>query len=93
MDNVEVRLEGSPRRHALTDYVKWRGDLSFVAVPLCEVDLLILSQLAYLHFGDVAADGAMTLHAAASLLEKIPMEPGNSQTVADRHHLLQSLVG
>ncbi len=85
-------MEGSPRRRALADYVKWRGDLSFVAAPLCEVDLLILSQLAYLHFGDVTEDGAITFHTAASLLEKLPTEPGNSQTVANRHRLLEALA-
>lgn len=30
------------------DYLAWRGDLSFISVPFCEVDSLILSQLAYL---------------------------------------------
>ena len=35
---------------ALFDYLSWRGDLSFEAVPLCEVDSLILSILAYIDF-------------------------------------------
>ena len=35
---------------ALFDYLSWRGDLSFEAVPLCEVDSLILSILSYIDF-------------------------------------------
>ena len=37
---------------ALFDYLSWRGDLSFEAVPLCEVDSLILSILSYIDFAD-----------------------------------------
>ncbi len=35
------------------DYLKWRGDISFLAVPLCNADLLIFSELAYI---DLCAD-------------------------------------
>lgn len=31
----------------LHDYIAWRGDLSFEAVPPCDIDLLIFSRLAY----------------------------------------------
>lgn len=37
----------------LLDYLDWRGDLSFSAVPFCEVDHLILSELAYADFRNV----------------------------------------
>ena len=30
------------------DYLDWRGDLSLETAPFCEVDSLLLSQLAYL---------------------------------------------
>ena len=35
------------------DYFKWRGDLSLLAVPLCDADLLIFSELVYI---DLCAD-------------------------------------
>jgi hypothetical protein len=35
---------------ALFDYLSWRGDLSYEASPLCEVDSLILSILTYIDF-------------------------------------------
>lgn len=35
----------------MLDYLTWRGDLPFQVSPLCEVDDLVLSQLAYVCFG------------------------------------------
>ena len=35
------------------DYLTWRGDLSFRAVPFCEVDSLILSMFSYLDMQDI----------------------------------------
>ena len=37
----------------LKEYVSWRGDLSFSADPLNEVDLICFSQLAVLDFGGI----------------------------------------
>ena len=37
----------------LFDYLNWRGDLSFEASPLGEVDSLILSQISYMDFEDI----------------------------------------
>lgn len=34
----------------LFDYLKWRGDLSITAAPLCDVDRLIFAELAYIDF-------------------------------------------
>ena len=34
---------------SIADYIRWRGDLSFCAVPFCEIDALILCQISYLH--------------------------------------------
>lgn len=72
----------------MREYLKWRGDLSFAAVPLGEIDALILSQLAYLHFRDALGSAAVPLYAAARLVESIPRESGNAQVVMDRHMLL-----
>jgi hypothetical protein len=33
------------------DYLKWRGDLSFSTVPMCEVDALIFAELSYVDLG------------------------------------------
>lgn len=38
----------------LIDYIDWRGDLSFDASPLNEVDALIFCQLSYLNFTELA---------------------------------------
>ena len=35
------------------DYLEWRGDLSFDAVPLCDADRLILSELCYIDLGAI----------------------------------------
>ena len=32
------------------DYVKWRGDLPFEAVPFCEVDALVFAELTFLEY-------------------------------------------
>ena len=37
----------------LLTYLKWRGDLSFEQSPLCEVDVAILTQIAFLNFKDL----------------------------------------
>ena len=42
----------------LFDYLAWRGDLPFSAVPPCEADELLLSQLSYIFFdGFVPSQG------------------------------------
>jgi len=38
------------------DYLAWRGDLSFGNAPLCPVDSLILSMLAYMGLEEVVSD-------------------------------------
>lgn len=35
------------------DYIKWRGDLSFEASPISEIDILIFAELSYLSFDDI----------------------------------------
>ncbi len=39
----------------LFDYIAWRGDLTFDEAPLCEVDALAFSLLAYVDFDEVLA--------------------------------------
>ncbi len=38
----------------IIDYLKWRGDVSFSESPLNSIDVLIFSELSYLHFDDIA---------------------------------------
>lgn len=42
---------------ALIDYLAWRGDLEFSAVPPNEVDSLIFSQIIYIDFDSVLPEG------------------------------------
>ncbi len=39
----------------MMDYIDWRGDLDFSEVPICEVDTLILSQIAYVDFENIVS--------------------------------------
>ena len=41
----------------LFDYLSWRGDLTFDRSPFRPVDGLILSALAYVHFGTLVPEG------------------------------------
>ena len=46
----------------LFDYLTWRGDLDLLAVPFNEVDNLILSELAFVDFGEILpADPSVSL--------------------------------
>lgn len=51
------------------DYLKWRGDLPFELIPLCEADALIFCELAYIFFDGIVpestADGKITVAKAA----------------------------
>ncbi|MBR2528632.1 MAG: DUF2974 domain-containing protein [Blautia sp.] len=40
----------------MNDYLDWRGDLTFYQDPFCEVDNLILAQLAYTDFDGIVPD-------------------------------------
>ncbi len=41
---------------SITDYLAWRGDLSFSAAPFCEVDNLIFSMLAFIDYAGTVSD-------------------------------------
>lgn len=43
-------VEGGINVGNILDYLRWRSDLTLEQYPLCEVDNLILSQLAYLNW-------------------------------------------
>lgn len=52
----------------LADYIAWRGDLPFTSAPLCEVDNLLFSLIAYIDWDGVVPPpdkGRITLREAA----------------------------
>lgn len=53
------------------DYIRWRGDLSFEASPLCEIDALIFCELSYIFFDGIVPesidDGRITIKEAAEI--------------------------
>ena len=63
---------------ALTDYLAWRGDIDFSAVPPNEVDSLIFSQIIYLDFADIVPESktekGVTLLAAMKQYLKLRRE-------------------
>lgn len=54
----------------ITDYLKWRGDLTFKESPLNEVDNLILSELAYFEISKKDAEKKITIKEAINKLLK-----------------------
>lgn len=58
----------------MLDYIAWRGDLPFSAVPLNEVDNLIFSKLTFMDLQEIlppyGSGGTMTIGAAARQYEK-----------------------
>lgn len=54
----------------ITDYLKWRGDLTFKESPLNEVDNLILSELAYFEVSKKDAEKKITIKEAINKLLK-----------------------
>lgn len=54
----------------ITDYLKWRGDLTFKESPLNEVDNLILSELAYIEISKKDAEKKITIKETINKLLK-----------------------
>ena len=70
----------------MLDYLKWRGDLSWSASPLNELDALVFSQLSYLHFCD--ALGEQGARPTAGQLECVQMDLGHAPAPALRGTLV-----
>jgi len=47
------------------DYLDWRGDISFDGAPFCEVDALILAEIAYVPFEKIKLGRGITIEKAA----------------------------
>ena len=45
----------------LVDYVMWRGDLSFIQAPFCEVDGAVLSAASYFDYDIIIDDDELHL--------------------------------
>lgn len=61
--------------NTILDYIAWRGDLSFEASPINEVDCLIFCQLSYLDFSSIVSSSfnkQMRLKDAAAMFENAP---------------------
>lgn len=82
----------------LFDYMTWRGDLSFGNAPLCPVDALIFSVLAYMNFEGIVSDDVRAdpqrIANVAQAYAKIPRVAGVSVVGAEkRDTLLEVLAG
>ncbi len=66
------------------DYLKWRGDISFTAVPLCDADRLILAELAYIDLGAVDTEPLGELCQRALRRQTVISDSGSSHTLL--HH-------
>ncbi len=73
----------------MLEYLKWRGDLTFTAAPVNELDMLLFSQLAYLRFRDAIGAGEAAMTEAVAAVEALPRESGNPQISTQRHTLAQ----
>jgi hypothetical protein len=64
----------------IMEYLDWRGDLSFLTAPFCEVDNLIFSLLSYIDFTEIVPPlwelGGTDLRSAAQIYFS---RPGNEQ--------------
>lgn len=82
----------------ILDYVRWRGDLPIRQVPLCEIDALILSYLAYMRLDGLVKSkfdlkGVLFADVAHKLLEKPEKERSsmNYDTKSDAQ-LLEKII-
>lgn len=73
--------------NTILDYIAWRGDLSFEASPINEVDCLIFCQLSYLDFSSIISSSfnkQVRLKDAAAMFENAPdfeQRKKNSETM------------
>lgn len=81
-------VEGGINVGNILDYLRWRSDLTLEQYPLCEVDNLILSQLAYLNWDiGLTATEQPTLRQIWPFMENKPFTQGMS--AADDQQLLR----
>lgn len=85
--------------NSITDYIDWRGDLSFETNSLNEVDCLIFCQLSYIDFSSIISDSFsrhIQLKDAAEIFEKSPdfkQRRKNSETMGkDNFSFLKELA-
>lgn len=70
----------------ILDYVEWRGDLTFAQSPFCEVDGLILAQLAYMPYDGIVSEDfseRTILSEAAELIDQKNLPPSAFTTAQD----------
>lgn len=72
----------------MLDYLKWRGDLTLSQDGLSEVDMLILSQLAYVVFGDLVpgpAEAGQTTTITETATTLLSLDPEGELTRQTKH--------
>ncbi len=75
----------------LMDYLAWRGDLPFEAVPFDEVDAAVCSMLCYLSPGEKAMAGSATLEEV--LPDMLESAAGGNQYAKERAAMAEKLPG
>lgn len=74
----------------ITDYLEWRGDITFKMSPFNEVDNLIMSQIAYVNFDgiipDISDHGYITLEKAADRF----FEANNEKTLKESKSFIRN---
>lgn len=63
----------------ITDYIIWRGDLSFSKAPFNEVDALIFTQLSYIDFSSAVPSSLKNTVTLAEAYLKISAQGGNGR--------------
>ena len=77
----------------IVSYLKWRGDIGLAERPFCDVDNLVLSELAYLDFAGIVpapADGGSVL--VSDVAERLEQRAGADGTSAKLADLVGALV-
>ena len=75
----------------LMDYLAWRGDLPFEAVPFDEVDAAVCSMLCYLSPGEKAMAGSAALEEV--LPDMLESAAGGNQYAKERAAMAEKLPG
>ena len=78
----------------MLDYLQWRGDLSFEADPVNEVDCLIFAEIAYADMDGIAGEGFEKPETVSRVWERYS-ELGRDQSflVNDPSHVLKAAAG
>lgn len=82
----------------ILQYLKWRGDLPFNEVPICEADYLVLAQLAYFSYDGIVGESFSDAKRLGSILGTLyrsfaSEKPRSSISYAQNMSFLEALSG